>query len=607
MNHKYIRRLSVIPLILLAVICLVRVVKNNNQAAMPVPRQHVFSGEYSYDGENWYPYDEEGELSALRGDVIVRGHLDSDIEEGMILNMFCHHIGVSVSVNGEQLYIDTPTEIRNYGIDLMPSMCGTHWGQMRCPRISTEDELEFRLINYHKYGNKNAYKEVIGSLFVTPPDHAILEAYLESYVKPFTMTGYVLILAGVMLLGAALSAVVFKSSMSHRFFHIGIMTLFIGGYMVFDVMMIYFMDELLAVKTYGRQLCLMLAVYFIGLMVCDSLKDRQQTAAEMIMGISGVVNLGLILPVIGGNVLLYDTRLFWEITQCVISMLLIVLCVSACRKEQKIRKELLIYGGLHLAVLMDMAGVGYHMYFSGICLKTAYVVMLILFLFDGIKQVILDHHASIKNNKLKEELEQSRIAVILSQIHPHFLYNSLTSVIDLCDTDPGQAKAAIADFADYLRGNISSIRMEEPVSFCTELEHIKKYLSLEKLRFQEDLEVVYDIQARDFLLPALSVQPLVENAVKHGVGRKTGGGTVTIHTSETEQEYRICIADDGAGFVEGECGENGGAHVGIENTKKRLARMVHGRLEIESKRGEGTRACILIPKEGVKHGDPHSR
>ena len=236
------------------------------------------------------------------------------------------------------------------------------------------------------------------------------------------------------------------------------------------------------------------------------------------------------------------------------------------------------------------------MYYSGICFKVSSMIMLLVIFFQGAKQVVMDHQASIKNKKMKLELENSRITVMLSQIQPHFLYNSLTSVMDLCDSNPKQAKAAIADFADYLRGNLSSLKTENLISFGTELEHIEKYLRLEKLRFMDELEIVYDIQTKDFMLPALSVQPLVENAVKHGVGKKIGGGTVTIHTTETENEYIIRVTDDGVGFTEGEYADDGGTHVGIENIKKRLDMMINARLEIESKKGIGTKACILIPK-----------
>lgn len=596
LDNKYMRLAAIIVPILLAVLCLVQMLRINNQAFMPVPKACNFSGEYSYDGKNWYPYDENSEISALEGDLVVKGHLDSDVPEGSMLNFYCNHIGVSIYVNDELLYIDTPAEIKNYGIDLMASMCGKRWEQLLCPMISTEDEIQIHFINYHQHENKYAYKEALSSLFLGPQDNSILEVYLKSYIEPFQMTGYALLIVAVLLLGACLSAVFFKSSMINRLFKMGITTLFVGGYMLFDVMMIYFADELLVVKTYGSQLCLMLGVYFIGMLVCDSLKENYKKIAEIAIGISAIINIMIIVLATIGKVLLYDTIFYWKIMQYIIGVVLMVVSVLEIKRDKKSRTELILFICLYIALMMDMAGVGYGMYYSGICFKAVYVIVLILFLLHGANQAVLDHQASIKNKKLKVELEQSRIMVMLSQIQPHFLYNSLTSVMDLCDTNPKQAKSAIADFADYLRGNLDSLKTENLILFRTELEHIKKYLRLEKLRFQDELEIVYDIQTQDFMLPALSVQPLIENAVKHGVGQKIGGGTVSIHTYETENDYIICISDDGVGFVEGEYTDDGSIHVGIENTKKRLEMMLNARLEIESKKGKGTTACILIPK-----------
>jgi len=596
LNYKYMKFTSIILPILLSAICLGMVVKNNNQAFMPVPKEYAFVGEYSYDEKNWYPYNEDSVISALEGDMVVKGHFDSDIPEGGVLNFYSNHIGMSIYVNGELLYMDTPSEIKNYGIDLMASMCGKHWDQLLCPEITTEDEIEIRFINYHNHGNKNAYKEALDSLLSTPPDNTILEIYLKPYTEPFERVGYALFIIAVMLIGASLSAIVFKSAMVNSLFKMGFATLFVAGYLVFDVMMLYLTDELLVVRTYGRQLSLMLSVYFVGWIVCDALKDNYNKKAEILMRGSGIINLVIILLATTGKMLLFDTILMWEIAQYVISIGLIVLCLLEIKREKKATKELLPYICINLALIIDMTRVFDSMYYPGMCFKVVYVLMLISFLLNGAKQVVLDHQASLKNKKLKAELEQSRIAIMLSQIQPHFLYNSLTSVMDLCDRNPKQAKAAIADFADYLRGNLSSLMTENLISFRTELEHIEKYLRLEKLRFEDELEVVYDIQTQDFMLPALSVQPLIENAVKHGVGQKIGGGTVIIHTYETENEYVIRITDDGVGFAEGEYTNNGGIHVGIENTKKRLDMMMNARLELESKKGEGTTSSIFIPK-----------
>ena len=197
-------------IILLGAICLFTALAENNQAMMPMLMPMEFTGEYSYDGENWYPYNADSDVSSFEGDMVVKGHLDSDILEGGMLNFYCNHIGVSVYVNGELLFIDTPSEIKNYGIDLMASMCGKRWEQLLCPKITTEDEIEIRFINYHNYGNKNAYKEALSSLLMTPPDNTILEAHLKSYIEPFEKAGYALLIVAVLLLGAALSSFVSK-------------------------------------------------------------------------------------------------------------------------------------------------------------------------------------------------------------------------------------------------------------------------------------------------------------------------------------------------------------------------------------------------------------
>lgn len=582
--------------ILLAIICLGIVVKNDNQAFMPIPMNLTFAGEYSYDGDNWYSYSEDSDMSALDEDITVKGHFDTDIPEGAILNFYCNHIGVSMYVNGELVYMDAPTEMKFYGKNLMPSMCGKRWEQILCPEISLEDEVEFHFINYHKYGNKEAYKELLSTFFLAPLDKTVLESYLKPYVNPFEIMGVVFLIMGIMLLGDSVYSAVLKSRMANRLFKIGSMTLFIGGYTLLDRMMLYFTNELLVIRTYGGQLCLMLGIYFGGIIVCDVIKGKQKRIAEIVVGLSGIVNLLVIAIAISGKVLLYDTRIVWESFQCVVSLILIILCLLQLKEKKNKWMELITYMLIHMAFLLDFIGVGYHMYYSGICFKVSGMIMLVIILLQGAKQVVMDHHASIKNQKMKEELENSRITVMLSQIQPHFLYNSLTCVMDLCDSNPKQAKAAIADFADYLRGNLSSLKSENLISFSAELEHIEKYLKLEKLRFMDELEIVYDIHSKDFMLPALSVQPLVENAVKHGVGKKIGGGTVTIHTTETEKDYIICVTDDGVGFTEGEYADDVSMHVGIENIKKRLDMMINASLEIESKIGVGTKACILIPK-----------
>ena len=203
----------------------------------------------------------------------------------------------------------------------------------------------------------------------------------------------------------------------------------------------------------------------------------------------------------------------------------------------------------------------------------------------------------------EQELSDSRIKVMVSQIQPHFLYNTLNSIYHLCEKDSGMAQQAISDFSDYLRMNLKSLDHTDPIPFKEELRHVKTYLHLEKMRFEEDLRVEYDIGADDFMLPALTIQPLVENAVKHGIIPKKGGGTVTLATREESDCYRIIIADDGVGFVPGIKKEDGKSHVGIRNVRQRLREMCRAELDIESALGKGTKTTITLPKEQQNEPD----
>lgn len=197
----------------------------------------------------------------------------------------------------------------------------------------------------------------------------------------------------------------------------------------------------------------------------------------------------------------------------------------------------------------------------------------------------------------EEELAESRINIMLSQIQPHFLYNVLTVIRKLCDIDPKQAKQAISEFSRFLRANMMSLTNKEPIPFVQELEHVRNYVNLEHQRFGERLQVIYEILIWDFKIPSLTLQPIVENAVRHGIINREEGGTIIIRAEETESAYVITILDDGIGF---ECAKEqtyDQGHVGINNVRQRLSAMCRGTLEINSNPGIGTKAVIVIPKK----------
>lgn len=203
-----------------------------------------------------------------------------------------------------------------------------------------------------------------------------------------------------------------------------------------------------------------------------------------------------------------------------------------------------------------------------------------------------------ETKRMERELMDNKVAMMLSQIQPHFLFNSISCIRELCLSNPGKAHTALAQFSHFLRGNMDSLSSNSPIPFARELSHVKNYLALEQLRFEERLAVIYQLEVTDFSLPALAIQPIVENAVRYGISPKEGGGTIVISTREQEGCIVITVSDDGVGFDRRQAGKKteNRSHIGISNVRERLVGQCGGTMEVESVLGEGTVVSMWIPK-----------
>lgn len=211
--------------------------------------------------------------------------------------------------------------------------------------------------------------------------------------------------------------------------------------------------------------------------------------------------------------------------------------------------------------------------------------------------LIMYTNIHVKNQRL---IEAQRNALMLSQINPHFVYNTLSTIAAMCELSPRQAKNLTISFASYLRQNINSLSSEGEIPFDEEMKHVECYLGIEKARFGDRLRVAYSIGCRDFYLPPLTLQPIVENAVKHGITKKAEGGTLRITTYATDTHHVIEVIDDGAGFDTEQKRADEGRSIGLENVRSRLYELCRGRLTVKSTVGVGTRVTVEIPKKKVK-------
>lgn len=201
----------------------------------------------------------------------------------------------------------------------------------------------------------------------------------------------------------------------------------------------------------------------------------------------------------------------------------------------------------------------------------------------------------VKAREKDAELAETKMQLVISQIRPHFIFNTLNAISYLCRQDPELAEETVSVFAQYLRGNLDFSSTKKFIPFSSELGHIKAYLHIEKLRFDERINVIYNIECDSFMIPSLSVQPIVENAVKHGICKRDEGGTITITSRKNKNNYEIIVEDDGVGFDMKEQAKDGRSHIGIDNVRKRLEMLCSGTLDIKSEVGKGTTSTIRIP------------
>lgn len=268
---------------------------------------------------------------------------------------------------------------------------------------------------------------------------------------------------------------------------------------------------------------------------------------------------------------------------CICAFIFIIRHIEAIGKHE-VTVSIIFVTLISLLVIVD------ELY--AVCIGHVFVAIFVLVLY-----VSIDLHKGLLLERQEKEIALWKTQIMLSQMQPHFLYNVLTTISGMCEIQNAtEARDVVNHFADYFRTNLDSLGNEKTISFEKELEHIKTYLWLEKIRFEDTLNICYEIGTTDFMLPSLAVQPIVENAVKHGILPKDDVGTVIIRTYETSNDYVIVIEDDGVGFDVNEKQDDTNTHVGIENVTKRLEIICNGSCDIKSEIGKGTVVTIHIPK-----------
>ena len=386
---------------------------------------------------------------------------------------------------------------------------------------------------------------------------------------------------------------------------IGLTSFFAGGYFLFNAFAVSLWNEPNIFNTRALGLCMMFYMLFCSALVVMLLKKRAKTIGIAAVTISALCVVTCIAASFFEGVKFYDTWLWWAIAQSAVSVVLTVCQITCLRRSTHAEKFFYALGVLiSLAFLTDFVATGYGWWEGGFLSKIVFLAVLAIALIVVLRIIPSHINAAVRARKLeaekqalKLELQESRISIMLSQMQPHFIFNTLNTIYHLCEIDPKIARSTINSFSQYLRNNINNLERSEMIHFDKEMSFVKAYLDIEKVRFDDELQITFDTPVDNFKLPVMTVQPIVENAVKHGTSKKQGVSSLFISTRETDSAYEIEIRDTGAGFDTSLPLNDEHKHVGISNVRQRLKHLCAGTLSIESAVGKGTTATIRIPKK----------
>ena len=580
---------------------------STSMQAMPaLIAQVYFDGEYRIEDGEWQKIVKGEHIPATKGDVTLRGNFHMLDPEGgyagiyrgdLPIAFYTDHINLTFYETGfDPFVVDMENPL--YG----DSVCGEGW--TACYFASEGDELvEILVHNPHSFGNETAIYEMLSSMaFWTGID---FEKGVLTSGEPQRNVGMLLMLVSIVLLGIALFSTLIHIKNNKIIWLLGGLVFFAGCYVAYSARGISFWSESIVTNTMVLGASMMFYMLFLVMLIAYLLTKTKKIAvcSVFLLGMANAVFL--MLPMIT-DISFYDTWIWWIACQLAANVVLIACLIKEVISTSGKNRWLYMSVILPLiAFAADVVGTWRGAWKGGIVSQSAFVVLFAIALVMVLKLIphsinVAEKAKALEMEKivLNAELTETRISTMMSQIRPHFIYNTLGSIEQLCKVDPPKAGNLVHNFAKYLRGNFGELDNPKPILMSQEMEHVRHYINIENVRFP-DMTFAFEMNSDDFHIPALTVQPIVENAIKHGLMKLPRGGTIRVVAYETENAYCVTVVDDGVGF-DTQALLDDRKHVGLRNIRERLKVMVKGSLDIKSTPGVGTEVLITIPKEAQR-------
>ena len=602
-NKTMLWIVGILVVLFLAVVLLWHGNANSMQAAPALVARVYFDGEYRVADGEWQKIVKGNHISATEGDVTLRGNFHILTPDGEYVGIYSDSIPIALYTNHINLtFFEGENEPHRIDVEnplYGDSACHEDW-TVYTLTSSSEEPIEILIHNPHRFGNETAIDEMLLSTALWT-DIEFEKGALESG-KNQRDIGLLFAIISLIVLGTALFSTLIHIKNSKIIWLFGTVILFAGTYLSYSADGVSFWNESVVSNTTILGCSMIFYMFFLSVALVYFLKDTK-TIGIITITLLGVVNAVLLVLPILTDTLFYDTWLYWPAVQILVNIILLGCLIRECFVTKG--KERWLYIGSILPLIsfcVDVIMTDLGLWKGGVSSKYVFVVFFVAAMIVVLKIIPNGINALAKAKELETEkivlnaqLTESRVSTMMSQIRPHFIYNTLGSIEQLCNIDPGKAGELVHNFAKYLRGNFGELDNPKPILMSQEMEHVRHYISIENVRFP-DMTFSFEMKSDDFHIPALTIQPIVENAIKHGLMKLSKGGTIHVVSYETDAHYCVSVEDDGAGFDTGELLDER-KHVGIRNIRGRLKAMVNGTLEIESTEGVGTKVLIMIPKE----------
>lgn len=606
LNKSFICILGIFIVLLTALGLLWHVNVTSNQAEAALVAQVYFDGEYRIADGPWKKIEKGIHIPSTKGDVTMRGNFHMLAPNGEYVGIYSgdipiafytNHIGLTFYEEGKEPFV---IDMENSLYE--DSACGVGWTSHSFTSGS-ESPIEIVIHNPHSFGNDTAIDEMLCNVALwTGIDFE--KGALESG-KSQRNIGIIFIIVSLMFLGTAVFSSLIHIKTSKIIWVLGTVIFFAGTYLSYSADGVSFWSESTVSNTTILGFSMIFYMLFLSMAIVHFLK-KTKMFAKIVLTILSVLNALFFIFPIFTDILFYDMWIYWAIAQGIVNVFLIICLIKDFSYTKG--KERWLYTGLVLplaAFFVDVAMIGFGLWKSGVAsiyIFIGFFIIAMVAIFEIIPHSIiaLGKARELETEKivLNAQLTESRVSTMMSQIRPHFIYNTLGSIEQLCSVDPPKAGELVHNFAKYLRGNFRELDNPKPILMSHEMEHVRHYISIENVRFP-DMTFSFEMNSDDFYIPALTIQPIVENAIKHGLMKLAKGGKIRVISYETDTDYCVSVEDDGVGF-DTDVLLDERKHVGIRNIRGRLKAMVNGKLEIESTVGKGTKVLITIPKEEYK-------